>query len=322
MEKKEQKLILDPIIQKFIDTLESNPGTPLYKLSPKEAREVLNNVQNIKVPLEPVDIEDKTIPVGPKGTVKIRIIRPQGNKKTLPIVLYIHGAGWVMGNAQTHDRLVREIAHGSQAAVVFVEYILAPEGQYPIAHEEGYAVAQWLAKNDKTLNLDSSRMAIAGDSVGGLMATAIALMIQEKGGPKLAAQILFYPVTNADFDTPSYHQFAQGPWLTRPAMQWFWDNYVPNKEMRKQPFVSPLQASFEQLKGLPPAFITTNEFDVLRDEGEAYAHKLMQAGVPVVAIRCLGMIHDCLMLNAITQAPAVRATIAQANAILKKALHS
>jgi len=165
-------------------------------------------------------------------------------------------------------------------------------------------------------SLDSSRMAIVGDSVGGLMATAIAMMAKERGGPRFIFQVLFYPVTDANFDTPSYEQFAQGPWLTKPAMEWFWDNYVPNKADRTQPLASPLRASLEQLKNLPPALIITNESDVLRDEGEAYAHKLMQAGVPVIAVRTLGMIHDCLMLNAITQSPGVRLGIALANGMI------
>lgn len=314
------KLIMDPIIQKFVDDLAQQDGAPLYTLSPEQARKVLDDVQAISVPLAPATIEDMIIPIGSTGSVGIRIIKSKNAAGILPVIIYMHGGGWVLGNTETHDRLVREIVHGAQAAVIFVNYTLAPEGHYPTAHEQGYAVAQWIYERGKTLNLDSSRMAIAGDSVGGLMATAIALMAQERGGPQFLMQLLFYPVTDAHFDTTSYNQFAQGPWLTKAAMMWFWDNYVPDKKMRAQPFISPLQASLDQLKSSPPTFITVNEYDVLRDEGEAYAHKLMQAGVPVVALRCLGMIHDCLMLNPITKAPLVRTIITQANQLLKEAL--
>lgn len=317
MNQKTNKPILDPQIHKFVDELAAKGGTPLYELSPVDARKVLLDVQKTAIELLPIDTEERTIQVESYGTVGIRIIRPQGNKQLLPVIIFMHGGGWVMGDAQTHDRLIREIAHGAQAAVVLVEFTNSPEGQYPLAHEQGYAAAQWISKQGSSLNLDSSRMVIAGDSVGGLMATAIALMAQERGGPQFIFQLLLYPVTDANFETESYKKFAQGPWLTEPAMRWFWDNYVPDKAMRKQPFVSPLQASLEQLKKLPPAFIMTNENDVLRDEGEAYAHKLMQAGVPVVAVRYLGVIHDCLLLNPITKATPIREAIAQVNQVLR-----
>lgn len=311
------KSTLDPRAQKFIDALAGS--TPIYKLPIKEARNVLLKAQAISVPLLPADIEDRTIAGGPQGPVNIRIVRPQGVTKMLPVVIYMHGGGWVLGNKETHDRLIREIAHGAQAAVVFVDYVPAPEAQYPSIHEEGYVTARWIAENGASLNLDTSRMAIAGDSVGGLMATAIALMTQEHGGPRFIFQVLFYPVTDAYFNTPSYEQFATGHYLEREGMKWFWDQYVPDTAIRDHPYASPLRASLEQLKKLPPALIITDENDVLRDEGEAYAHKLMAAGVPVVGVRYLGMIHDFVMLNALAQAPAVHAAIAQANQMLAQA---
>ena len=224
----------------------------------------------------------------------------------------MHGGGWVLGGTDTHDRLIREIANGVQAAVIFVDYTRAPEGQYPLAHEEGYAAVEWIIKNGASLQMDTSRIAIAGDSVGGLMATAIALMAQERGGPKFMMQLLLYPVTDANFQTESYKQFETGFFLERAGMEWFWDAYVPDKSLRKNPLVAPLNASLEQLKSLPPALVIVDECDVLRDEGEAYAHKLIAAGVPVVACRYLGLTHDFAMLNPITQAPPVRAAIAQA----------
>lgn len=317
-----KKTIVDPIIQKFIDALAAQGGTPLYKLPVDDARKVLDDAQAGPVIVLPVDIEKQTIPVGKSGTVSIHIIRPKGNTQQLPVIIYMHGGGWVLGNFETHERLVRELAHGAQAAVVFVDFTRAPEGQYPLIHEEGYAAAQWIAEHGASLNLDGSRMAIAGDSVGGLEATAIALMAQERGSPQFKVQLLLYPVTDANFETGSYKEFAQGPWLTKAAMEWFWDNYVPNKADRTQPLASPLRASLDRLKHLPPAIIVTNENDVLRDEGEAYAHKLIEAGVPVVAIRLIGTIHDCLLINAITEAPVIRAAIAQVNLLLKNALNS
>ena len=320
MNNKTNKPVLDPIIQKFVDTLAAKGGTPLYELSPEDARKFLLSVQAVNVEKVPADIEKRTIPVGPKGSVKIQILRPKGNAQTLPVIIYIHGAGWVMGDEETHDRLVREIVNGTQAAMVFVDYIRAPEGQYPVAHEEGYAAAKWVSENAKSLNVDASRMAIVGDSVGGLMATAIAMMAQERGGPKFIFQALFYPTIDAKMNTASYEQFAQGPWLTKKAMEWFWDMYVPDKTIRSQHLVSPINATLEQLRKLPPTLIIVNENDVLRDEGEAYARKLMEAGVPVAAFRNIGMIHDCMLLNAITKAHGVRAAILLANQIIINAL--
>lgn len=316
MNHKVTTMIIDPTVQKFLDKLAAQGGTPLYKLSVDDARKVLDDLQADAVIEISADSEDRTIPGGPRGSVDISIIRPRANTHKLPVIIFMHGAGWVLGNKGTHDRLVREIVNGCQAAVVFVNYLRAPEAQYPSIHEEGYAAAKWIAENGTLFNLDTSRMVIAGDSVGGLEATAIAMMAQERGGPQFIFQLLLYPVTDANFDTSSYKEFEQGPWLTKAAMEWFWDNYVPDKTLRAQPFVAPLQASLEQLKNLPPTLIIVNEFDVLRDEGEAYAHKLMQAGVSVVAVRYLGLIHDSAMLNAITQAPSVREMIAQINQVL------
>ncbi len=313
---------LDPAIQSFVDFLDAKDGKPLYQLTPVSARKVLDDLQNIPIAKEAADIEDRTIPVGPRGSTKIRIVRPRGSKNDLPVVIYLHGGGWVLGNANTHDRLIREIAKGTQAAVVFVEYTPAPEGTYPTAHEEGYSAAKWVAENGAKLKLDTSRIAIAGDSVGGQLATAIAMMANERGGPRFIFQALLYPVTDADFNTGSYRAFAKGPWLTKRAMEWFWDNYVPIKGMRNDPLLSPLRAPLKKLKELPPALVIVDENDVLRDEGEAYARKLMKAGVPVVSARYNGLMHDFAMLNMITEAPGVRAAIKQVNCLLKQAFEA
>jgi acetyl esterase len=224
-----------------------------------------------------------------------------------------------LGDKATHDRLVRELANGAQAAVVFVDYARAPEAKYPVAIEQAYATLLWMAEYGNLINIDPARIAIAGDSVGGNMAAAVTLLAKERQGPKLAYQVLFYPVTDAGMNTPSYRQFGEGGyWLTGAAMHWFWDAYVPVEE-RLRPTVSPLRASVEELRGLPPALIIVDENDVLRDEGEAYARKLQMAEVPVTAMRALGTVHDFVMLNALAETPATRGAIAQATAMLRGA---
>ncbi|WP_345572168.1 alpha/beta hydrolase, partial [Streptomyces plumbiresistens] len=227
-----------------------------------------------------IDEEWITVEGGPTGSVRARIVKPAGATGTLPVIVYIHGAGWVFGNAHTHDRLVRELAVGAKAAVVFPEYDLSPEARYPVAIEQNYAVAQWVVQHGASKGLDATRIAVAGDSVGGNMTAALTLMAKERGDVPLVQQVLFYPVTDAAFDTGSYHQFATGYFLRRDGMQWFWDQYTTDEAQRAEITASPLRATTEQLTGLPPALVITGEADVLRDEGEAYANKLRQAGVP------------------------------------------
>ena len=202
----------------------------------------------------------------------------------------------------------------------FFNYTPSPEAKYPVPVEQAYAATKWVAENGQTINVNSSRLAVAGDSVGGNMATAVTLLAKERGGPNIMFQLLFYPVTDANFDTPSYRAYQDGYFLTREAMKWFWENYTSDQTNQKEPTVSPLQASTEQLRGLPPALIINGEFDVLRDEGEAYAHKLIEAGVPVTGLRYHGTIHDFVMLNPIANTPTARGTIEQASNILKKIL--
>lgn len=238
------------------------------------------------------------------------------------MILYIHGAGWVFGNAHTHDRLVRELAVGVGAAVVFPEYDLSPEARYPVAIEQNYAVARWIVTEGAAKGLDATRIAVAGDSVGGNMSAALTLMAKERGDVPLVQQVLFYPVTDAAFDTPSYGQFAEGYFLRRDAMQWFWDQYTADEKQRDEITASPLRASVEQLRDLPPALVITAEADVLRDEGEAYANKLRQAGVPVTAVRYQGIIHDFVMLDALRETHAAEAAINQAISTLRTALHA
>jgi acetyl esterase len=203
---------------------------------------------------------------------------------------------------------------------VFVDYDHSPEARYPIAIEQAYATACYVVDHSADLRIDPLRLAVAGDSVGGNMAAALTLMARQRRGPKIAFQVLFYPVTDADFDTASYTRFADGPWLTRRAMQWFWDAYLPDLAARKQPTATPLNASLEELAGLPEALVVIDENDVLRDEGEAYARRLSDAGVRVTSTRYNGTIHDFVMLNALADTPAARGAIAQAVGALRGAL--
>ena len=308
---------IEPSIKSFLEYQNSQEGPQIYELSVKEARKVLLSVQKIDVNILPADIEDLNISGGPNGNVSIRIVRPKGIDDILPVVMYFHGGGWVLGDKNTHDRLIREIANGSNAAVVFVNYTPSPEAKYPVAIEEAYAATKYIAENGNKHNLDPSRLVAAGDSVGGNMAAVVAMMAKDRGGPDIIFQLLFYPVTDANFDTASYQEFATDHWLSIDAMKWYWDNYLPDKEKRKEPTASPLQASLNQLKDLPPAMVINGEFDILRDEGQAYAHKLIEAGVRVTAVRYLGTIHDFVMLNPITETPATRAAIKQANEMLR-----
>jgi acetyl esterase/lipase len=309
---------LEPHTQQFVDSLAGAP--PIYTLSPAEARSVLVQVQSIPVGKPSAKIEDIAFPVGPTGSVPVRIVRPAGTVDALPAVIYIHGGGWILGDRNTHDRLVREIAVGAEAAVVFVDYDRSPEARYPVAIEQAYAATCYVVDHSTDLHIDPSRLAVAGDSVGGNMAAALTLMARRRRGPRIGFQVLFYPVTDADFDTASYTRFADGPWLTKRAMQWFWDAYLPDVAARKQPTATPLNASLDELAGLPEALVIVDENDVLRDEGEAYARRLSDAGVRVTSTRYNGTIHDFTMLNPLADTPATRGAIAQAVGALRGAL--
>ncbi|MFE3167246.1 alpha/beta hydrolase [Streptomyces sp. NPDC059224] len=314
------KPVLEPAAQAFVEATANPPY--LFDLAPAEGRKAVDEVQSGEIAKPAVDEEWITVQGGPTGTVRARIVKPAGATGTLPVIIYIHGAGWVFGNAHTHDRLVRELAVGANAAVVFPEYDLSPEVRYPVAIEQNWTVAQWVVEQGATKDLDASRIAVAGDSVGGNMTAALTLMAKERGGLPLLQQVLFYPVTDANFDTPSYHQFAEGYFLRRDGMFWFWDQYTTDEAERAQITASPLRATVEQLKDLPPALVVTGEADVLRDEGEAYANKLREAGVPVTAVRFQGIIHDFVMLNALRGTHAAEAAISMAVRTLHAALHT
>jgi acetyl esterase len=305
----ERPYMLEPKTQAFIDALSAQGGKPIYELSYGDARKVLEDAQAGKVTTLPADIEDKILPVGPTGQVSVRIYRPKGAKGPLPVVMYFHGGGWVLGSKNTHDRLLRDLVNGTHAAFVFVNYTPSPEAQFPVPIEQDYAATKYIAEHGKGFGLDTSRLAVAGDSVGGNMVAVVTQLAKERKGPMICYQVLFYPVTDSSLSQESYEEFADGPWLTRTAMEWFWDAYAPSKEDRRKTTAAPLSATSKQLEGLPPALVIVDENDVLRDEGEAYARKLMQAGVDVTAVRFLATHHDFVMLNALANTPASKAAI-------------
>ncbi|QKW32994.1 alpha/beta hydrolase [Actinomadura sp. NAK00032] len=313
-----------PVLEAAAAEFAAATANPPYlsDLGPAEGRKTVDEVQSGEIAKPRIDEEWITVPGGPTGSVRVRVVRPAGAAGPLPVILYIHGAGWVFGNAHTHDRLVRELATGVNAAVVFPEYDLSPEARYPVAIEQNYTVAQWIVREGPNNDLDASRIAVAGDSVGGNMSAALTLMAKERGDVPLVQQVLFYPVTDASFDTGSYRRFAEGYFLRRDGMQWFWDQYTTDPAQRAEITASPLRATTDQLAGLPPALIITAEADVLRDEGEAYAAKLRAAGVPVTATRYQGIIHDFVMLNALRGTQAAEAAITQATTTLRAALHT
>lgn len=310
---------LEKEAKEFAETTANPPF--LFDLGPEKGRATVDEVQSAMIDKPEVDTEDLKVPGGPTGEVSLRLVRPRGAKSPLSVILYIHGAGWVFGNAHTHDRLVRVLATGADAAVVFPNYSLSPEAKYPTAIEQCYAVAKWVASKGGEQGLDGTRLAIAGDSVGGNMTAAVTLMAKQRGGPGFVHQVLFYPVTDASFDTESYRQFATGYFLRKDAMQWFWDQYTTDPKQRTEVTASPLRATSEQLAGLPPALVITAEADVLRDEGEAYANKLRDAGVPVTAVRFQGIIHDFVMLHALAHTRAAEAALLLATQTLRAALH-
>jgi acetyl esterase len=310
-------LVLEPAAKQVADTFSKPPF--LYEMTPADARKILMNAQSGPVSMAPIDEEWITVP-SPAGDVRVRIIKPQGITGMLPVIVYMHGGGWILGNAQTHDRLVRELAVGARAALAFVEYPNSPEAHYPTAIEQGYATAQWITRNGAAKGLDASRMAVAGESVGGNMAAALALMAKQRGDVTFVQQSMYYPVTDAAMNTASYEQFATGYYLSRKEMEWFWDAYTTDPVQRSEITASPNQASTEQVTGLPPTYLCVDEADVLRDEGEAYAAKLRAAGVPVTTVRYDGTIHDFMLLNALSQTSATRAAIGQATAVLRASL--
>jgi acetyl esterase len=309
--------VLEPAAQEIADATSKPPF--LYEIGVDAARKVLDDIQAAPIDKLPVDAKWITVPAA-AGDVRVRIVKPAGTTDQLPTILYVHGGGWILGNAGTHDRLVRELAVGVRAAVVFVEYDRSPEARYPVAIEQAYATAQWITKEGGAEGLDATRLAIAGDSVGGNMTAALTILAKQRGDVTFVHQSMYYPVTDAGQDTDSYREFANGPYLPARSMAWFWDAYLPEVGKRSEITASPLRATLEDLAGLPEAFLLVDENDVLRDEGEAYARKLTAAGVRTTSARYNGTLHDFMMLNPVRGTAAATAAIEQAIHVLRKAL--
>lgn len=301
--------------QEFLNALAQGDGKPLEQLSVADARAVLVGAQQ-GASLPAADVTEKTIKADGQS-IKLVVVKPPGTKGTLPAFMFFHGGGWVLGDFPTHERLIRDLVQRSGAAAVYVDYTPSPEARYPTAINQAYAATKWVANHGKEIGIDGSRLAVAGNSVGGNMAAVVALKAKEEGTPALKFQLLLWPVTDASFNNASYQTYAEGHFLTRSMMQWFWDNYTTSAEERNEIYASPLRATTEQLQGLPPALIQTAEMDVLRDEGEAYGRHLNAAGVAVTTVRYNGMIHDFGLLNVLSDVPAVQDALDQAGRELK-----
>jgi acetyl esterase/lipase len=311
---------IDPQIRAFLAELNKD-SSPFWELPQPKPQEILTALQNqTPVDMSGVTTVEKTITQDGR-TVKLYIMTPRHVVGKPGVLLFIHGGVWIVGNFQNHQRLLRDLVVGSGQVGVFVEYTPLPEAKYPTQMEESYAALKWVAAHAHEFGADGSRIAIAGNSVGGNMSAALALMAKDKKGPKIALQVLFIPATDANVDTESYREFGTDRFLARAFMKYGWDLYAPDEKTRNCPYVSPLRASSEELKGLPPALVITAENDPLRNEGEAYARKLKQAGVAVTATRYNGMIHDFVLLNAIHEVPGVKAALKQASDAIRVALN-
>ncbi|MEZ2126482.1 MULTISPECIES: alpha/beta hydrolase [unclassified Sinorhizobium] len=310
---------IDPQVRSFLAKINKDPS-PFWELPQPKPQEILTGLQNMTpVDMSGVNTTEQTITQDGQ-TVKIYIMKPERVAGKPGVLLFIHGGVWIVGNFQNHQRLLRDLVVGSGQIGVFVEYTSLPEARFPTQLDQSYAVLKWVAAHAEEFGADGSRIAVAGNSVGGNMTAALTLMAKDRGGPKIAFQALLIPATDASVDTGSYSEYGDGRFLARAFMKYGWDLYAPDAETRDNPYVSPLRASLDQLKGLPPALVITAENDPLRDEGEAYARKLKEAGVTVAAIRYNGTIHDFVLLNAIRNVPSTEAAIEQINASLRQYL--
>jgi len=300
----------------FLHALNTSGGKPIETLTPKEARAVLTGAQK-GVTLPPSEVSEKTITVQGKP-LTLTIVKPANASGVLPVFMFFHGGGWVLGDYPTHERLVRDLVNESGAAAVFVNYTPSPEAHYPVAITQAYEATKWVAEHGAEIGVDGKRLALVGNSVGGNMVAAVALQAKQHNTPSIRYDVMMWPVTDANFDDASYKQFANGYFLTRNMMKGFWDNYTTSEKDRNNILASPLRATKAELAGLPPTLIQTAELDVLRDEGEAFGRKLDQAGVPVTVTRYNGMIHDFGLLNALSKEPTVRTAISEASVELKE----
>ena len=295
-------------------------GTPVESLSKEDARNVLVTVQSsVKVDVSGIDETEKTITAGDRR-IKLTIVRPKGVNEKLPVFIFIHGGGWILGDYPTHKRMVRDLVVESGCAAVFVNYTPSPEAKYPQAINEIYAAVQWVSQHGDEINVDSKRLAIVGNSVGGNMTAVTGMMAKDKNGPSIKLLVMLWPVTDVNPDTDSYKLYAEERFLTASLMKWMFDQYTADVQQRKEIYHSPLRASIAELKGLPPTVIVVAENDILRDEGEAFGRKLDEAGVKTTTVRYNGVIHDFGLLNGFADLPEVRSLFTYVAAELRKYL--
>jgi acetyl esterase len=302
---------IDPQVRSFLAEINKD-SSPFWELPQPKPQEILTGLQS----QTPVDISgvktiEKTVTQDGR-TVKLYIMKPEHVSGKPGLLLFIHGGVWIVGNFQNHQRLLRDLVVGSGQIGVFVEYTPLPAAKFPTQLEECYAALKWITEHSNELGADGARVAVAGNSVGGNMTAALTLMTKDRNGPKISYQVLFIPATDASVDTASYLEYGTGRFLARAFMKYGWDLYAPDAKERDNSYVSPLRASTNELKGLPPALVITAENDPLRDEGEAYARKMKDAGVSVDAVRYNGTIHDFVLLNALRHVPSTEAAIEQA----------
>jgi acetyl esterase/lipase len=310
---------IDPQVRAFLNEINKDPS-PFWELPQPKPQEILTGLQNMTpVDTSGVTTTEQTITQDGQS-VKLYIMKPEHVTGRPGVLLFIHGGVWIVGNFDNHKRLLRDLVVGSGQVGVFVEYTSLPEARFPTQLDQSYAALKWVAAHAGEFGADGSRIAVAGNSVGGNMAAALALMAKDRNGPKISFQALLIPATDASVDTGSYHDYGEQRFLARAFMKYGWDLYAPDAKTRDNPYVSPLRASLDQLKGLPPALVVTAENDPLRDEGEAYARKLKEAGVSVAAARYNGTIHDFVLLNAIRNVPSTEAAIEQINDNLRRYL--
>jgi acetyl esterase len=308
---------LEQPAKELTDALSKAP--PLTGVPLDDARKAVEAAQSAPIPMPDIDELWVTVPSN-FGEVRVRLVRPPGVAGPLPVVVYLHGGGWILGSSVTHDLLTRRLAVGANAVVAFVEYSRAPEAKYPTQNEQSYATAQWIIRQGARGGFDTTRIAVAGDSAGGNMATVLAIMAKQRGDVRFVHQSLYYPMTDATTeDSESLRKFKDGPYGSAEGLEWFWSSYLADQGLRSEITVSPLQATLADLVGLPPALVIVDENDVLRDQGEAYADKLRNAGVPTTSLRFNGTIHDFMRLNALRDSESTRAAVSVAVAALRRA---
>ncbi|MEY9934094.1 acetyl esterase [Catenulispora sp. GP43] len=311
-------VVLDPAIQRFVDASAAPPY--LHQLGPLDGRQALSEAQGRTLEDYGLDVEFLVAPVGPSGLVGFWTFRPSGQSGPLPVVVYVHGGRWMLGDAQTHERMISELTVASGAVFVVPEYSRTPEARYPVALEECYSLLTWVVQNATALRLNGRRLAVAGDCAGATLATAVTMAARQRGGPRIRAQLLYYPMTDPSAQTASRAEFASGYLLTREALEGYWQQYTDDERELAEPTAAPLRATSADLAGLPTAMVVSAEADVVRDEAEQYARRLRKAGVAVTAIRYLGTVHDFVSLNAIRDSPPARAAIRQGGSFLEHAL--